>query len=89
MDAIVRPRAIKVSSGHCGGGWRTLTSQEYHQRPGVDYCLCKEACVVAVSAAGHKVEVHGCSCALGPDWDWAFAAISRSRGEGRGVKVVT
>lgn len=70
MDAIVRPRAEVVREGRfCGGG--LPTREEYYQRAGVDYRLCEEACVVAVSAARHEAEVHSCWSALGPAQLWA------------------
>lgn len=56
---------------HDGRYSETERGEEYYQRAGVDYRLCEEACVVAVSAARHEAEIHGCWSALGPAQLWA------------------
>jgi hypothetical protein len=63
IEANVKPNAVRtqsVKAACLAGDQELLTSEKYHQRRGVDYCLCEEACVVAICTARDEAEVHYC-----------------------------
>lgn len=62
MDESVSAKAKNVSTSSLLPGastWPQPTSKEHSQRAHVDDRLGEKACIVAVGAPGHQMEVHG------------------------------